>query len=69
LKEIGQEDGMEGYVLVTVEGCLMAEVVYDPEQADAIRMAEQLWPEMDHEIDDLKVFDLEENVVWKPPQE
>ena len=59
----------EGYVLVSVEGGLIAEVVYDPEQADAIRLAEQLWPEMDHEIDDLKVFDLEENMIWKPPQE
>jgi hypothetical protein len=60
---------MDGYVLVTVEGCLIAEVVYYPEQADASRIAEQLWPEMDHEIDDLKVFDLEENIVWKPPKE
>jgi hypothetical protein len=64
-----QEGGMEGCVLVTVEGCLIAEVVYDPEQADAIHMAERLWPDMDHEIDDLKVFDLEENIVWKPPKE
>ena len=60
---------MEGYMLVCVEGCLIAEVVYYPEQADAIRMAEHLWPEMDHEIDDLKVFDLEEQIVWQPPKE
>lgn len=60
---------MEGCVLVIVEGCLIAEVVYYPEQADAIRKAEQLWLEMDHEIDDLKVFDLKENVLWKPPKE
>jgi hypothetical protein len=32
-------------------------------------MAETLWPEMDHEVDDLKVFDLEENIVWKPPKD
>lgn len=60
---------MEGFVLVTVEGCLIAEVVYYPEKTDAIRMAELLWPDMDHEVDDLKVFDLEENVVWSPPKE
>jgi hypothetical protein len=60
---------MEGCVLVVVEGGLIAEVVYYPEQADATRMAEQLWSDMDHEIDDLKVFDLEENIVWKPPKE
>jgi hypothetical protein len=60
---------MEGYVLVVVEGCLIVEVVYYPDKADAIRRAEELWPEMDHEIDDLKVFDLEENIVWKPPKE
>jgi hypothetical protein len=60
---------MDGYVLVAVEGCLMAEVVYDAEPADAIRMAERLWPEMDHKSDDFKVFDLEEHIVWKPPQE
>jgi hypothetical protein len=60
---------MEGYVLVIVEGGLISEVMYYPEQADAIRMAEQLWSEMDHEIDDLKVFDSEEHIVWKPPKE
>ena len=60
---------MEGYVLVVVEGCLIAEVVYYPDKADAIHRAEELWPEMDHEIDDLKVFDLAENIVWKPPKE
>jgi hypothetical protein len=60
---------MKGYVLVTVEGCLIAEVVYDAERADAIRRAERGWPDMDHEIDDLKVFDLEEHIVWKPPKE
>jgi hypothetical protein len=60
---------MEGYVLVTVEGGLISEVVYCPEQADAIRMTERVWPEMDHEIDDLKVFDWEEHIVWKPPME
>jgi hypothetical protein len=51
---------MEGYGLVTVESCLIAEVVYYPEKADAIRMAELLWPEINHEIGDLKVFDLKE---------
>jgi hypothetical protein len=60
---------MEGYVLVTAEGGLIAEVVYYAEQADAIRMAELVWPEMDHESDDLKVFDLAEQIVWKPPKE
>ena len=60
---------MEGYVLVTVEGCLIAEVVYYAEKAEAIRMAELLWPEMDSDIDDLNVFDLEQNIVWKPPKE
>jgi hypothetical protein len=69
IEKIKEEHCMEGCVLVAVEGCLIAEVVYYAEQADAIRMAEQLWPEMDHEIDDLKVFDLEENIVWKPPKE
>ena len=60
---------MEGCVLVTVEGGLIAEVVYYSAQADAIRTAERLWPEMDHEIDDLKVFDLKEHILWKPPKE
>lgn len=60
---------MEGCVLVSVEGGLIAEVVYYPNVADAIRTAERLWPEMDHEIDDLNVFDLKENVLWKPPKE
>jgi hypothetical protein len=60
---------MEGCVLVTVEGGLISEVVYDPQAAEAIRLAERLWPEMDHEIDDLKVFDLEGHVLWKPPKE
>jgi hypothetical protein len=54
---------MEGCVLVTVEGGLISEVVYDPQAAEAIRLAERLWPEMDHEIDDLKVFDLEGHVL------
>jgi hypothetical protein len=44
-------------------------VGYYPEKARAVAEAERVWPEMDHEIDDLKVFDLEEHLVWKPPQE
>jgi hypothetical protein len=60
---------MEGYVLVSVEGGLISEVVFFEEKEPAIRMAEHVWPDMDHEVDDLKVFDLEENVVWKPPKE
>lgn len=55
-------------MLVSVEGCLIAEVVYYPEKAEAIRLADRLWPEMDADIDDLNVFDLEENIVWKPPK-
>ena len=64
-----REKHMEGCVLVTVEGGLISEVVYYPEKDDALRMAEGIWPEMDPETDDLKVFDLEENVVWQPPRE
>jgi hypothetical protein len=60
---------MEGYVLVTAEGGLICEVVFYEEKAPAIRMAETVWPQMDPEADDLKVFDLEENVVWQPPKE
>jgi hypothetical protein len=60
---------MDGCVLLTVQGGLIVEVVYDPEKDPAIHMAETLWPEMDHEVDDLKVFDLEENIVWKPPKD
>ena len=60
---------MEGYVLVTVEGGLISEVVFYEEREPAIRMAEIVWPQMDPEADDLKVFDLEENVVWAPPRE
>jgi hypothetical protein len=60
---------MEGYVLVSVEGGLIREVVCYEEKDPAIRMAEMLWPDMDHEVDALKVFDLEEHVIWQPPKE
>jgi hypothetical protein len=60
---------MEGYVLISVEGGLISDVVFSEEKDPAIRLAETWWPDMDHEVDDLKVFDLEENVVWKPPKE
>lgn len=60
---------MDGCVLVAVEGGLIADVVYAPNVADAIRTAERLWPEMDHKIDDLKVFDVKEPILWKPPKE
>jgi hypothetical protein len=60
---------MEGFVLVTAEGGLISEVVFYAEQEPAVRMAEHVWPQMDPEADDLKVFDLEEHIVWQPPQE
>ena len=60
---------MEGFVLVTAEGGLICDVVFYHEKESAIRMAEHVWPQMDPEADDLKVFDLEENIVWSPPKE
>ncbi len=60
---------MEGFVLVTVEGGLIQEVMFFEEKEPAIRMAETIWADMDPDADDLKVFDLEENVVWAPPKE
>ena len=60
---------MEGFVLVTAEGGLINEVVFYEEEEPAIRMAEHVWSQMNAEADDLKVFDLKENIVWSPPQE
>jgi len=60
---------MEGFVLVTAEGGLIHDVVFYAERESAIRMAEHVWPQMDPEADDLKVFDLEETIVWSPPRE
>jgi hypothetical protein len=60
---------MDGYILVSAEGGLISEVVFYEEKQPAIRMAETVWPQMDPETDDLKVFDLDENIVWQPPRE
>ena len=54
---------MEGFVLVTAEGGLISEVVFYEEKEPAVRMAEMLAAD-GPEADDLKVFDLEEHIVW-----
>jgi hypothetical protein len=60
---------IEGYVLVTAVGALISELLFGQKKEVAIRMAETVWPQINPETDDLKAFDLEENIVWLPPKE
>jgi hypothetical protein len=60
---------MDGYVLVIVKGRLIEQAVYSVHQAHAVGLAEDIWPEMDPEIDDVKVCDVRGTVVWQSPRE
>ena len=54
---------------VIVKGGLIDEVAYSVHQAHAVGLAEDIWPEMNPDTDDVKVFDLRDHVVWQAPRE
>ncbi len=60
---------MHGYILVIAEGGLITSATYYAERKPSVRLAETAWSKLNAETDDVKIFDLEVNVVWQPPRE
>jgi hypothetical protein len=60
---------MEGYILVVVKGSRIEQIAYTVHLSHAVGLAEDIWPELYPETDDVKVFDLRGNILWQPPRE